>query len=161
MTTKTGKFLTQKEIELCEKISALDITLVSPRAQALILLNSGQTQAKSAELSSLTPGQLRYLIRLFKKKGIKLFPEGLFPEAKEEEVQKTIVFEPEPETKPEIEPETEAEPKASGKKVKKEKKKKKAKKKAKKKKLNKKKEKKKTEPTKEKKKKGKKKKKKA
>jgi len=155
MTTKTGFFLTQKEIALCEKIAALDITLVSQRARALILLNSGQTQAKSAELSSLTTGQLRYLIRLFKKKGVKLFPEDVFPKAEEKEAQETIIFEPE--TVPETVTEPEAKSEASSEKIKKEKKKKKkkAKKKLKKKKLNKKK---KSAPTKEKKKKAKKKK---
>jgi hypothetical protein len=112
MATRTGKLLTQNEKILCEKIVTLDIGLVSQRAQALLLLDDGSTQAKSCELSSLTIGQLRYLIRLFKKKGIHLFPQ--IEETKIEEA---------PVAAPELEPE----PEVSSENVKKEKKEKKKK----------------------------------
>ena len=112
MAARTGKFLTQDERDLCVKIAALNMVLVSQRAQALLLLDDGHTQVKSCELSSLTLGQLRYLLRLFKKKGINLFPEELLPQPEEKEE----VPLPTPEV---VEPET------SGEKVKKEKKEKK------------------------------------
>lgn len=75
MATTKGKLLAQQERELCEKIAELNIVLVSRRARALLMLDDGHTQAKSAELSSLTVGQLRYLLILFKKRGTDLFPE--------------------------------------------------------------------------------------
>ena len=89
MAATTGKFLTQDERDLCIKIAALNMVLVSQRAQALLLLDDGHTQAKSCELSSLTLGQLRYLLRLFKTKGMDLFPEELFPQTEEKEIEET------------------------------------------------------------------------
>lgn len=74
MATTKGKLLTQNDRELCEKIAELNIVLVSRRARALLMLDDGHTQAKSAQLSSLTVGQLRYLLILFRKKGTELFP---------------------------------------------------------------------------------------
>jgi len=74
MATTKGKLLTRQERELCEKIAELNIVLVSRRAKALLMLDDGHTQAKSAELSALTVGQLRYLLILFKKRGTELFP---------------------------------------------------------------------------------------
>jgi len=123
MAAKTGNFLTQDERDLCVKIAALNMVLVSQRAQALLLLDDGHTQVRSCELSSLTLGQLRYLLRLFKKKGINLFPEELFPRQEEKEIEETVLPPPE-----------RIEPEISAKDVKKEKKdkKKKAKKKKKK-----------------------------
>jgi outer membrane biosynthesis protein TonB len=91
MAATTGKFLTQDERDLCIKIAALNMVLVSQRAQALLLLDDGHTQAKSCELSSLTLGQLRYLLRLFKTKGMDLFPEELFPQTEEKEIEETPV----------------------------------------------------------------------
>lgn len=95
MAATTGKFLTQDERDLCIKIAALNMVLVSQRAQALLLLDDGHTQAKSCELSSLTLGQLRYLLRLFKTKGMDLFPEELFPQTEEKEIEETSVPTPE------------------------------------------------------------------
>jgi hypothetical protein len=95
MAATTGKFLTQDERDLCIKIAALNMVLVSQRAQALLLLDDGHTQAKSCELSSLTLGQLRYLLRLFKTKGMDLFPEELFPQTEEKEIEETPVPIPE------------------------------------------------------------------
>jgi len=107
MATTTGKLLTQEERKLCEKIAELNIMLVSQRAKALLLLNDGHTQIKSAELSSLTIGQLRYLLVLFKQKRTNLFPEHILPEPddKEQEEPETPLPEPLPEPEPEPEPE--------------------------------------------------------
>ena len=93
MATVKGKFLTQEEKDLCEKIAALNIELVSHRAQALLLLNDGNTQKKSSELSSLTIGQLRYLLRLFKTQRTNLFPGNLFPQVEEKEIEETPISE--------------------------------------------------------------------
>ncbi len=80
MATATGKLLTQDEKNLCEIIANLNIRLISQRAKALLFIDQGHTQAKSAELSSLSIGQLRYLLVLFKEKGINLFPAHLLPQ---------------------------------------------------------------------------------
>ena len=88
MASRTGKLLTRDERELCKKIAGLKIVLVSRRAQALLMLDDGHTQVKSAELSSITLGQLRYLLRLFKKKRMNLFPKTTIPQP-EEAVLKT------------------------------------------------------------------------
>ena len=83
MATATGKLLTQDEKNLCEVIAKLNIRLISQRAKALLFVDQGNTQAKSAELSSLSIGQLRYLLVLFKEKGINLFPAHLLPQKEE------------------------------------------------------------------------------
>jgi len=95
MAATKRKYLNQTERNLCKEITALNITLVSRRAQALLLLDDGYTQAKSAELSSLTVGQLRYLLRLFKKKGIRLFPEEIFAKTEEKKIEETSASDPE------------------------------------------------------------------
>jgi hypothetical protein len=79
MATTMGKLLNQKERESCEYITKLNIGLFSRRAKALLLLDDGHTQVKSAELSKLTIGQLRYLLVLFKEKRMDLFPGHTLP----------------------------------------------------------------------------------
>ncbi|WP_457576035.1 helix-turn-helix domain-containing protein [Desulfomarina sp.] len=85
MATTTGNLLDQKERESCEYITKLNIGLFSQRAKALLLLDDGHTQVKSAELSKLTIGQLRYLLVLFKEKRMDLFPGHTLPAASTEE----------------------------------------------------------------------------
>lgn len=89
MATMTGKLLTKDERELCRKIAELKIVLVSRRAKALLMLDDGHTQVKSAELSSLTLGQFRYLLRLFKKKRMNLFPKATLPQQEEPSLETT------------------------------------------------------------------------
>ncbi len=85
MATTTGNLLNQKERESCEYITKLNIGLFSQRAKALLLLDDGHTQVKSAELSKLTIGQLRYLLVLFKEKRMDLFPGHTLPATSTEE----------------------------------------------------------------------------
>ncbi|BCL62911.1 hypothetical protein DGMP_36040 [Desulfomarina profundi] len=85
MATTTGNLLNQKERESCEYITKLNIGLFSRRAKALLLLDDGHTQVKSAELSKLTIGQLRYLLVLFKEKRMDLFPGHTLPATSTEE----------------------------------------------------------------------------
>lgn len=72
--SNTG-ILSNEDLATCQTLAKLDIKLVSQRAQALLILHEGQTQAIAAEQTSLTIGQVRYLMTLFRKNGIALFPE--------------------------------------------------------------------------------------
>ncbi len=133
----TGKLLTAAQQMTCQTIAAQKIEIESQRATALLAINDGEPQAKAAELSGLSVGQVRYLITNFKKKGLDLFPQELVTQ--EKPVQETT----EPpktkakgkETKAEEKPETEetasseTQPTKSGKKRPIDKKKKKSKKK--------------------------------
>lgn len=67
--------LSKEDLATCQTLAKLDIKLVSQRAQALLILHEGQTQAIAAEQTGLTIGQVRYLMTLFRKSGIALFPE--------------------------------------------------------------------------------------
>lgn len=76
-TARNQNILTPEEVGICQKLAKLDIKLVSQRAQALLLINDGTTQADTAETSGLTIGQVRYLMIIFRKDGINIFPEKL------------------------------------------------------------------------------------
>ncbi len=77
-TSESNKtILTVQEIDICKNLAKLDIKLVSQRAQALLLINDGATQATAAEQTGLSVGQVRYLMIIFRKNGISLFPEKL------------------------------------------------------------------------------------
>lgn len=67
--------LSSEDLATCQTLAKLDIKLVNQRAQALLILHEGQTQAVAAEQTDLTIGQVRYLMTLFRKSGIALFPE--------------------------------------------------------------------------------------
>mgnify|MGYP001549180858 CR=1 FL=1 len=66
--------LTSAEVDICKKIIELDIKLVSQRAKAILAINAGETQSQAGKDSGLTIGQIRYMMVLYKKNGIKLFP---------------------------------------------------------------------------------------
>ncbi len=125
--------LTQEQREICQVIAAKKIETQSQRAEALLAVDDGQTQAKAAESSGLTVGQVRYLITNFRKKGMELFPEELLA-AKKPEVKKEAPVKAEEPAKKETQKEKqdvveEEKPAAKKKRKKGEKKKKKAKRK--------------------------------
>lgn len=132
----TSTLLNQEQQTICQDIAAKKSGIDSQRAEALLAVDSGQTQAKAAEISGLTAGQVRYLITNFKKKGLDIFPEELRiakkPAEKEAPVQekktKAKKEKPAPVEKQEEEPEVER-PAPKKKAKKNEKKKKKAKRK--------------------------------
>lgn len=80
MTTKTS-LLSTKEQLICSKISTLK-TMEGKRAKALICLNDGDTQTATAEKSGLSYGQVKYLLSVFRKKGLSIFPEMKVTEKK-------------------------------------------------------------------------------
>lgn len=73
----TNTLLNQEQRTICQDIAAKKSGIDSQRAEALLAIDSGETQAKAAEISGLTAGQVRYLITNFKKKGLEIFPEEL------------------------------------------------------------------------------------
>jgi len=66
--------LSQGEIEACQAVVSKQSGLNRQRAVALLALSSGMTQLKAAEASELTIGQVRYLLTVFRRKGIAIFP---------------------------------------------------------------------------------------
>jgi hypothetical protein len=72
-----GILLTPQEREICQ-ILASGKSLDIQRAQALLALDEGATQAQAAQLSSLTRGQVKYLLGKFREERLALFPEGIY-----------------------------------------------------------------------------------
>lgn len=141
-TARNQNILSPEEVAICQSLAKLDIKLVSQRAQALLLIHEGTTQVDTAEKSGLTLGQVRYLMIIYRKNGMNLFPEKLLSTiaapAPEAEPKKKPVKEKKGKTKAKVkDKKKKKEGKAKEKKkkpVKKDKKKKDSKKKAKKKK---------------------------
>jgi len=77
---KSQLLLSKKERVVCEDLAAMEIVLISQRAQALLLLDEGLTHAEAAHETGLSIGQVRYALRTFKSKGLALFPDASPPE---------------------------------------------------------------------------------
>ena len=56
-------------------------SLLGQRASALLALDEGATHAATADLSGLTLGQVKYLIRKFGKERMAMFPSSAAPDA--------------------------------------------------------------------------------
>jgi hypothetical protein len=69
-----GSLLSPEEIVSCQAIAAENSGLVSQRAAGLLAVAEGNTQVKAAEQSGLTIGQIRYLLTIFRRKGMAIFP---------------------------------------------------------------------------------------
>jgi hypothetical protein len=66
--------LSTKEQEICTTLSS-QRTLQGKRAKALLALNDGDTQVIAAKKSGLSYGQVKYLLTIFRKKHMSVFPE--------------------------------------------------------------------------------------
>lgn len=88
-TARNTNILTAKEVSICKTVADLDIKLLSLRAKALLLMHSGYTQADTATETGLSIGQVRYLMIIFKKKGINIFPKSLLDAVKTEKKPQT------------------------------------------------------------------------
>jgi uncharacterized protein (DUF2336 family) len=64
MATKE-KFLKPNEVTACKRLAVSDST-DNKRATALLALHTGATQVAAAEISGLTAGQVRYIVRRFR-----------------------------------------------------------------------------------------------
>ncbi|MGD9092523.1 MAG: helix-turn-helix domain-containing protein [Anaerolineales bacterium] len=76
----TGKLLSPEERQACELISSGE-GLSSQRAQALLAIDEGATQAAAGEGAGLTSGQVKYWLAQFRKGGMEVFPEISLVEA--------------------------------------------------------------------------------
>ena len=75
--TVTKSLLSIKEQEFCNNLSS-QRTLQGKRAKALLALNDGDTQVIAANKSGLTYGQVKYLLSVFRKQGMGIFPDRDF-----------------------------------------------------------------------------------
>ena len=80
--------LSTKEQAVCKNLSS-QRTLEGKRAKALLALSDGNTQAIAAKKSGLSYGQVKYLLTIFRKKGLSVFPEITEAEKKPKPVKKT------------------------------------------------------------------------
>ena len=73
MTKIKAELLTGKKRNICREIASLEKGLVRKRAVALLAVDDGLTQISAAEKSGLTLGQVRYALRIYRKKNLLLF----------------------------------------------------------------------------------------
>ena len=71
---KNKSLLTNQEKTICEKLTS-QRTLQGRRAKALLALNDGDTQVIAAKKSGLSYGQVKYLLKVFRKKRLSIFPK--------------------------------------------------------------------------------------
>ena len=82
--------LSTKEQSVCKNLSS-QRTLDGKRAKALLALNEGDEQTRAAKKSSLSYGQVKYLLTVFRKKRLSVFSEMTATEIKPQPVEKTEV----------------------------------------------------------------------
>jgi len=73
---KTGELLSPEEWVVCQRVSTAEAPH-NQRAQALLALNEGVTQAEAALQSGLTGEQVRYWLAKFRKDRLSIFPQAL------------------------------------------------------------------------------------
>jgi len=71
---KLGSLLSPVQECTCQELAAHKIGLASQRAVALLSMNGGATQLHAGTESGLTIGQIRYLLNIFRRKGMAVFP---------------------------------------------------------------------------------------
>ena len=74
-----GKLLSAQEREVFTRIST-GVAPHSLRAQALLAIDEGATQAVAGEGAGLTSGQVQYWLAKFRKEGLAMFPEDALGE---------------------------------------------------------------------------------
>jgi len=93
MTTKTtiqetsekeNRLLSSEERAIFSQV-AMKEPPDSQRAQALLAIDEGATQAEAGIRAGLTQGQVRYWLDKFHKNGASIFPEELLNQAQQEE----------------------------------------------------------------------------
>ena len=62
----------------CERIAAGE-AVWSQRAQALLAVDEGATQAEAGQRAGLTPGQVEYWLGKFRRDQLSIFPEAGLP----------------------------------------------------------------------------------
>ena len=69
-----GSLLSPEQERTCQDLAALQNGLASQRAVALLSIDGGATQLNAVTASGLTIGQIRYLLNIFRRKGMAIFP---------------------------------------------------------------------------------------
>ncbi len=85
----TTTLLTAEERTVCEQINTQGESPHNQRAQVLLAIDAGSSQAQAAEQSGLTIGQVRYCLRRFRELRLGIFPEIAQSESKAEAVTTT------------------------------------------------------------------------
>lgn len=105
--SSTGKQMTFEEVAICQIMTQYQKPH-SQRAQALLALNEGLSQAQAAEQAGLTEGQVRYWSNKFGKIRLGVFPNALLNEARRvslgpvrsQETPETVEKQPQSEKEP-------------------------------------------------------------
>jgi hypothetical protein len=74
--TDKERLLTREERTVLQKL-ALEPGVEGKRAAALLLLDTGETQAMAAEQTGLTKGQVQYILKKFRSQRLLAFPDAL------------------------------------------------------------------------------------
>ncbi|ADG93666.1 conserved hypothetical protein [Arcobacter nitrofigilis DSM 7299] len=72
-----SNLLNQNDKVVCENIVKTSDSIDAKRAKALLLIDEGNTQAKAAESSTLSIGQVKYILAKYKSIGLASFPAEL------------------------------------------------------------------------------------
>ena len=98
--------MTPDERTVCEQIAAAGGSSHSLRAQALLILDAGASQAEAAAQSGLTPNQVRYWLGRFRSRRLTIFPKALVtagPQSTSETEPATSGVDPAADVKAEVE----------------------------------------------------------
>jgi transposase-like protein len=90
--TDTDKLLDPDQREAIERITKSEAPH-NQRAQAILALDEGMTQAEAGQRAGLTSGQVKYWLGKFRKEGLGIFPEELYAEAEQQEEPAALVTE--------------------------------------------------------------------
>lgn len=97
-----GKLLSLDERGACEQLAGGEAPH-SQRAQALLAIDEGATQAEAGQRAGLTSGQVKYWLGKYRKEGLTIFPEDLVsqanPKGEPAKSKKELVEEPKQKTK--------------------------------------------------------------
>ena len=78
-----GGLLDDEQRAVCEQLASGEAPH-GQRAQALLALDEGATQAAAADRAGLTKNQVKYWLGRFRKNGLGIFPEDLVDQARPE-----------------------------------------------------------------------------
>ena len=73
--TQSDRLLDAEESAVCQRV-ALGDTLDSRRAQAMLAVDGGASQAKAGVQAGLTRNQVSYCLRKFRQQGLAMFPDA-------------------------------------------------------------------------------------
>jgi len=78
-----SNLLTQKGKTVCENIVKSGDSINAKRAKALLLIDGGDTHAQAAQSSTLSLGQVRYVLAKYRSIGLAFFPAEFSVEKEE------------------------------------------------------------------------------